>query len=368
MNINRRDLIRLVAAAGAASALTPLGLFAQGGSASPSRPLRILFLGGTGFIGPHMVQRALDRGHTVTLFNRGNNADEFPDLEQLLGDRDGKLGALEGRQWDAVVDTSGYVPRHVDDSARLLAAGGTPHYLFISTVAVYDKFDTPGMDESAPLATLADPTVEEVTGETYGALKVLCEQAVLRHYPEAHTILRPTYIVGPGDHTDRFIYYIDRPLAGGRMPVPGPQSLAINYVDVRDLAEFTIRSLEERINGIYNMVNAPGGTTFGDVMRESRAASGAYLGLVWITAEFMREHGLEWQFPMSPNPLESPANGHLSQAAAIAQGFTNRPFAETVKATYDWWMAQPAERRQKKQDVLPLEVQEAWLKAVDGAS
>ena len=367
MNMKRRELIGGAAGVTAVASMAPFNLFAADAAGKAAKPLRILFLGGTGFIGPHMVRHAVERGHTVTLFNRGRNADEFPDLEQLTGDRDGKIEALKGRQWDAVVDNSGYVPRHVDDSAKMLAASGTPHYLFISTVSVYANLSPPGMDESAPLATIPDPTVEEVTGETYGALKVLCEQAVEKNYPGANTILRPTYIIGPGDHTDRFIYYIDRPLAGGRMPVPGPQSLAINYVDVRDLAAFTIRSLEERIYGTYNMVNPPGDTTFGDVMRESLAASGAAPGLVWITPEFMKEHGLEWLFPMCPSPLDAPGHGHVSQAAAVGKGFTNRPFTETVKATYDWWMEQTPERRQQAAKSLPMDVQEAWLKAVDGA-
>ena len=365
MTIKRRELIGGAAGVTAAASLAPFGVFAADAAGKAAKPLSILFLGGTGFIGPHMVRLAVERGHKVTLFNRGHNADEFPDLEQLIGDRDGKIEVLEGRKWDAVVDNSGYVPRHVDDSARLLAAGGTPHYLFISTVSVYANLAPPGMDESAPLATIPDPNVEEVTGETYGALKALCEQAVQKTYPSAYTILRPTFIIGPGDHTDRFIYYIDRPLAGGRMPVPGPQSLAMNYVDVRDLAAFTIRSLEEGINGTYNMVNPPGNTNFGDVMRESLAASGAKPELVWITPDFMKEHGLDWQFPMCPYPPEASGHGHVSQAAAVSKGFTNRPFTETVKATYDWWMEQTPERRLEAAKSLPMDVQEAWLKAVD---
>ena len=131
MNMNRRELIEAAAGATAMASLAPLSLFAADAAGKAAKPLRILFLGGTGFIGPHMVRLAVERGHTVTLFNRGKNADEFPDLEQLVGDRDGKIEALAGRQWDAVVDNSGYVPRHVDDSAKLLAAGGTPYYLFI---------------------------------------------------------------------------------------------------------------------------------------------------------------------------------------------------------------------------------------------
>ncbi|MEJ8566390.1 NAD-dependent epimerase/dehydratase family protein [Elongatibacter sediminis] len=365
MTLNRRQLIRNLGT-GALGALVPFGLTAR--TRPNEEPLRILFLGGTGFIGPHMVRQALSRGHEVTLFNRGNHPDAFPQLEQLVGDRDGGLTALEGRQWDAVIDTSGYVPRHVDDSSRLLAAAGTPHYLFISTVAVYERFDSPEMDESAPLATLEDPGVEEVTGTTYGPLKVLCEAAVKAHYPAAHTILRPTFICGPGDHTDRFIWYIDRPLAGGRMAVPGPQSLAISYVDVRDLAEFTVRALEERIEGAYNMVNPPGATTTGDLMRESLTASGADPDLVWMTSGFLRDHELEWRFPMCPDPLENPAVGHFSQAAARERGFSNRPFTETVRATFDWWMNQPEERRKNRRDVLPRDVEQSWLAALDATT
>ncbi len=364
MGMSRRALI-LATGAGAMTSLLPSAAGAK--NSGSGAPLRILFLGGTGFIGPHMVQAAVDRGHAVTLFNRGNNPEAFPDLEQLVGDRDGGLDALAGRQWDAVVDTSGYVPRHVRDSARLLAAGGTPHYLFVSTVSVYAERRKRGMDESAPRATSDDPSVEEVTGETYGPLKVLCENAVRETYPDAHTVLRPTFICGPGDHLDRFIWYIDRPLAGGRMPVPGPESLAMNYVDVRDLAAFTVDTLERHIYGSYNMVNPPGGTTSGDLMRESLAASGADVELEWISPERMRALGLEWHFPMCPDPLEYPAHGYVSQAAAVAQGFVNRPFADTVRDTCDWWMSLPPERRRDRRDVLPLALERDWLEALDRA-
>ena len=362
----RRAFLTLAAAGGALSLLSPQSLFAQAETAT--RPLDILFLGGTGFIGPHMVQRALDRGHTVTLFNRGNNPSPHAGVEQLTGDRDNDLASLEGRRFDAVIDTSGYVPRHVESAAALLAKGGTPHYLFISTVAVYDNFGQTDMDESGQLKTLVDPSVETVDGDTYGPLKVLCEQAVNAHYAGAATILRPTFIIGPGDHTDRFIYYIDRPRHGGRMPVPGPQGQAMSYVDVRDLAAFTIRSLEEKTFGIYNMVSPPSSTTFGDVMKLSLEASGADVELAWITPEQMRAADLEWSFPMCPNPLENPGFTSLSQAAALAKGFSNRPFASTVRDTYAWWMAQPEERRTNKRDPLPMETQERWLQALTASA
>ncbi|MDZ4348070.1 MAG: NAD-dependent epimerase/dehydratase family protein [Xanthomonadaceae bacterium] len=364
-SLHRRKILKLAAAGGTLAMLSPLTLLAQ--TAKAPRPLEILFLGGTGFIGPHMVQEALDRGHKITLFNRGNSPPP-PGVEQLIGDRDNDLTALEGRRFDAVVDTSGYVPRHVDSAAALLAKGGTPHYLFISTVAVYDNFRQPGMDESGQLKTLADPSIETVDGETYGPLKVLCEQAVNAHYTGAATILRPTFIIGPGDHTDRFIYYIDRPRQGGRMPVPGPQSLAMAYVDVRDLAAFTIHSLEDNIFGIYNMVSAPSATTFGEVMRLSLEASGADVELAWIAPGQMRAADLEWSFPMCPNPLENPGFPSLSQAAALAKGFSNRPFSDTVRDTYDWWMAEPEARRLGKRDPLPLETQQKWLQALDAAA
>lgn len=366
--MQRRDVLKLGALAAAMGAVSPFGLFATERAA---KPLKILFLGGTGFIGPHMVRQALDRGHEVTLFNRGKNDDLFPELEQLTGDRDGKLHALEGRRWDAVVDTSGYVPRHVDDSARLLKAGGTPYYLFISSVAAYEKQADGAMDEDSPLATMPDPTVEEVNGETYGPLKVLCEQAVLRHYPDDSTILRPTYIIGPGDTTDRFSHYLERPLAGGTMAAPGPEDASLPYVDVRDLAAFTVMSLERKISGRYNMVNAQGAATTGEMMRRSLAASGADVELAWISYPFLHAHGLAGDdspgFPMFSDTVEYGGFSHLSQAAAVAKGFRNRPFAETFDAHWNWWSSLPADRRANRRKVLPVEIEQRWIEALKSA-
>lgn len=361
--MQRRELIKLGALAAAIGAVAPRALFAQ----KAAKPLKILFLGGTGFIGPHMVQGAIDRGHEVTLFNRGSKEESFPQLEKLVGDRDGKLDALEGRRWDAVVDTSGYVPRHVDDSARVLKAGGTPHYLFISTVAVYQRSNEAGLDENAALQTMSDPTVEKVDGDTYGPLKVLCEQAAAKHYPEALTILRPTFIVGPGDTTDRFAHYLERPLAGGIMAAPGPQDSPLAYVDVRDLADFTVRTLEQQIYGRYNMVNAKGAATTGEMMRRSLELSGAKVDLAWISYEFLREHDLAGDkqpgFPMFVDPNSFGGLPLLSQAAAVAKGFGNRSFADTMKVTWDWWSSLPAERRAGRRPGLTPEVEKTWIDA-----
>ena len=366
--MQRRDILKLAALAAAIGVVSPVELQAADAA---TRPLKILFLGGTGFIGPHMVQRAIDRGHTVTLFNRGNNDDRFPGIERLVGDRDGQLQALEGRQWDAVVDTSGYVPRHVDDAARLLKAGGTPHYLFISTVAVYEPQADGQINEDSTLATIADPTVEEVNGETYGPLKALCEEALSRHYPDTATILRPTFIIGPGDSTDRFSHYLERPLAGGTMAAPAPQDAPLAYVDVRDLAEFTVMALERQIAGRYNMVNAAGAATHGEMMRRSLAASGAEVELSWISYEFLHSNDLIGDgkpgFPMIVDPVTYGGLRDISQAAAVAKGFRNRAFSDTFDAHWAWWSGLPAERRAGRRKVLPVDVEQAWLAALDAS-
>jgi len=255
---NRRDFLKAgVLGAGLVAAAPAAGVLASGGGAK-KKSLSILVLGGTGFIGPHMVREALRRGHSVTLFNRGrtNNA-LFPDLETLKGDRNSNLEALEGRKWDAVIDNSGYVPRHVQNSARLLSSN-ISHYLFISTVAVYADM-TGANPEDAPLASIEDERTEQVTGETYGPLKALCEKKVAEEIGDDRlTIMRPTYICGPGDHTDRFTYWPVRTADGGEMLWPGDPSNTMQIIDVRDLANFVIDSLQSRVMGTYNCVTPVG--------------------------------------------------------------------------------------------------------------
>ena len=234
MTYPRRKLLKTAAlgvAAAAQSALVPGALgkaFRQGGGT----PLRILLLGGTGFIGPHMVREALRRGHEVTLFNRmRTNSTLFPDLVTLKGDRDNELDALKGKRWDVVIDNSGYVPRHVADSARLLSKAAA-HYIYISTVSVYASLAEP-IDEDSPLGTLEDESVEEVNGTTYGPLKALCEQRAAAEFgADRLTVLRPTYICGPGDHTDRYTYWPVRTWRGGEMLWPGSPSDPIQILSL----------------------------------------------------------------------------------------------------------------------------------------
>ena len=250
MGIDRRSFI----AAGAALAAT-----LSSKRVSASRSLNILFLGGTGFLGPHTVRYALERGHDVTLFNRGRtNTDLFPELETVIGDRDPQVGdglkGLEGRRFDAVIDTSGYVPRIVGASATLLA-DQVEQYLFVSTICQYDGWieGAPGRDESVARATLDDPATEDV-GTHYCALKAYCERAADAAMPERVTHIRPGLIVGPRDRTDRFTYWPVRAARGGTMLAPGRPSDLTQYIDVRDLARFMVHCLEDSTTGAFNAI------------------------------------------------------------------------------------------------------------------
>jgi len=311
-------------------------------------PLNILILGGTGYIGPHMVREALRRGHQVTLFNRGRRAkDLFPDLETRIGDRDGQLDSLKGGQWDAVIDNSGYVPRHVRDSASLLKSAA-PYYLFISSVSAYARFDVE-LDEDSPLATIEDETVEEITGETYGALKVLCEKAVAEVYgAENCSVLRPTYICGPGDTTDRFSYWPVRVSRGGEMLLPESPDSPMQIIDVRDLASFVVRCVERRTSGIYNTVTPRGEYTLGKVIDDSQAVSGTQISPVWMDLDFIAENQLVEKGEI---PTWAPSTGPESKWAlasgerAAAAGMETRPIRETIRGILDWWQTLPEERR-----------------------
>ena len=215
--------------------------------------MKLLILGGTKYLGRHLTESALERGHEVTLFNRGR---ENPDLfhgkvEKLVGDRDGDLAALKGRKWDAVIDTSGYFPRVVKDSARLLA-DTVDHYTFISTISVYEDFSQPGIEETAPVGKLEDETVEDIGAGAYGPLKALCEQAVEEVMPGRSLIVRPGLIVGPYDPTDRFTYWPSRIAKGGEVLAPGDGTSPVQFIDARDLAEWVLTMTERKQTGVFN--------------------------------------------------------------------------------------------------------------------
>ncbi len=341
----RRDFL----AAGAA-ALATAGCRAPeaGDDATPAddgtAALSILILGGTGFIGPHMVERALGRGHTVTLFNRGRtNAGLFPQVETLIGDRDGQLDALQGRRFDAVIDNSGYVPRHVRDSATLLS-GQADQYLFISSISAYADFAQAGITEDYALGTMPDETVETVTGETYGPMKALCEGAVSDAFAGRATLVRPGYIVGPGDRTDRWTYWPLRVAAGGSMLAPGAADDPVQFIDARDLAAFVIGLLERRVAGTFNAVGPAQPMAFGNMLTAMRDATGAATEFVWVDAGKLEAN--EVQVPIWSPPAGEFAGVHqVSNARAIGAELEFTPLADTVADTLSWWGSLEADRR-----------------------
>lgn len=350
MSTTRREFLQLSAVA---SGAMWLGSFNRALAQRPALrsaevPLRILILGGTGFIGPHQVRYALARGHTVTLFNRGRtNPHLFPEVEKLRGDRDGALEALKGREWDAVIDNSASIPRWVRDSAQLLE-DAVGQYLYISTLSVYQGFPEPGMDETAPLRTIDDPTIEEVTGRTYGALKALCEQEAQRTFPGRATIVRPGLIVGPGDRTDRWTYWPARIDRGSEVLAPGDPTDLVRYIDARDLGEWCIHMLEQREPGVYNAVGPKSHLSIAEMLYGVRAITGVAISFTWVNADFLAEHDVR---PWSHVPAWLPPRegnegyGSISRARAIEKGLTFRPLAVTAMDTLDWWKSLPEERR-----------------------
>ena len=315
--------------------------------------MRILILGGTVFLGRALVDAALARGHTLTLFNRGHShPDLFPHVEQLHGDRSAGLEALQGRGWDAVVDTSGYVPRVVGASARLLA-DAVARYAFVSTISVYADVSRPGIDERAPVGVLADATTEEVTGETYGPLKALCEQAVEDALPGRALVVRPGLIVGPHDPTDRFTYWPVRVAAGGEVLAPGRPARSVQFIDVRDLAEWLLHMLETGGTGIYNATGAPERTTMGDLLATcadvpaSAAIAGEPARFTWVDEQFLLDQGVEpWMgLPLWLPEIDPSTAGMFAVdvSRALAAGLAFRPLAGTVRATLDWAATRPAD-------------------------
>ena len=302
----------------------------------------LLVLGGTRFVGRHVVEAARARGHRVTLFHRGRTGTElFPDVERRLGDRDGGLAALAGGRWDAVVDTCGFVPRIVRASARALAGCG--RYLFVSSVSVYAHPVPPGATESAPLATLADPTREDMTGETYGALKALCERAAADELGARLTVVRPGLVVGPHDPTDRFTWWVRRLARGGDVPAPGDPDQGVQFVDARDLAAFLVHLAERDVAGVYHAAGPAARLTMRAFLEGVRAATGSAARLVWMDEAFLLAAGVT---PWVEMPLWLPAAesglAALDAGHARAAGLALRPLAETARDTWAWDRARPA--------------------------
>lgn len=320
------------------SAAAGLGLLAM---ARPARVavqsgMRILILGGTGFIGPHLVQNALDRGHRITLFNRGRSNDHlFPDVEKLVGDRNGDLDALRGRRWDAVIDNSGYTPDQVRMSVELLK-NACDRYLFTSTRAVYTDFTHAVMDEDAPVGPQDLPESE---WDGYGPNKVLAERVVQDAFGASTLIARPSVIVGPGDPTDRFTYWVDRIDDGGDILVQGDTTDPIQYMDVRDLVAFYLHLVEQSATGIYNTEGPASELTTAGLVHGIRSITSTPSEFHWVPWDFLLDAG---EIPQETLPFWQPPRGRylnygrMDNRRAIEKGLTFRPLAVTAGDTLAW--------------------------------
>jgi 2'-hydroxyisoflavone reductase len=343
------------------------------------KPLRILILGGTGFLGPACTESALERGHTVTHFNSGRTEERRREggrpsvvpkgVEQLYGNRDpnktaddrrveGKsdapkdpkspkgLSQLEGKKWDAVIDTSGYFPRMVSASAKLLGPS-VAQYIFISSISVYRDNSVPNADEEAPLRTLDDPNTEDMGKDfaNYGGGKALCEKAAQDAMPGRTTIIRPGFIVGPRDTSARFIYWPVRASLGGTMAVPGQPSDPIQIIDVRDLADWTIHCIENKVFGVFNATGPAKELSMQRMLEEIQAGIESKATPVWIENAFLEKQGIrEGQFPLYAPPSGETAGFHRSSIArALAKGLKFRPVSDTAKATLEWYRSLPPE-------------------------
>lgn len=354
---------------GSAAALAFAGLPAI--AKRKSKKLRILVLGGTGFLGPHFVEAALARGHQLTTFNRGKtNPGRFKDdryaaIEQLQGDRKNDLKSLEGKTWDAVLDTSAYVPSDVERSCGLLK-DAVRQYVLISTVSVYARNDLPDMDESGPLIELPPGTEEKVTNETYGGFKAACEKAAQRVMPGKATIVRPGLIVGPGDPTDRFTYWPARVARGGAFIAPESPQAPTQFIDVRDLAEFLLHLIETRKVDVFNADAESGSLQMGDLIENCVEAAGNDALPVWMDAGFLEAQKIG---PWMDLPCWIPATGEYAgfgrtnTRKAQRAGLRYRSLQSTVDDTLAWWKEQPEDRRAKLKAGLSAEREAAALAA-----
>ncbi|HSE17188.1 MAG TPA: NAD-dependent epimerase/dehydratase family protein [Pyrinomonadaceae bacterium] len=314
--------------------------------------MKLLILGGTRFVGRHLVLAAQARGHEVTLFNRGNySSEELGAVESIKGDRYTELHKLQGRRWDAVVDTSGHLPRAVKAAAEVLA-DEVERYVFLSSQNAYRDVSVPGIEETYPLRTLTTEQLDRANAidtsgqpsyaELYGGLKALCEQAVEDVKPDRVLILRPGLIVGPYDYTDRFTYWPVRVARGGEVLSPGRPNRFIQLIDSRDLAEWTIKMIEHKATGVYNTHSVPNTLTMQNLLDECQSVSKSDARFTWVTEDFLlRENVAAWS--ELPIWLPEEAAPHLkgfmfiSPDKAIAAGLTFRPLTETIHDTLTWY-------------------------------
>jgi 2'-hydroxyisoflavone reductase len=322
--------------------------------------MKLLIIGGTRFLGRHLVASALAANLEVTLFNRGNHPAP-PNVESIHGDRNTDLAKLRGRRWDVVIDTCGMMPASVSAAAEFLSES-VDRYVYLSSQSAYADVSYAGVKESAPLATLTGEQLEETTridksgstnyGKLYGGLKALCEQAAERAMPDRVLIFRPGLIVGPDDYTDRFTYWVVRVAQGGEVLAPGRQQQFVQFIDVRDLAEWIVRMVEVKAHGIYNTSGAPETVTMQRLLDECRTVNQSDASFTWVSEEFLlTENVAAW----SDMPLWLPEDAapHLrgfmfiNSDKAVRAGLNYRPLDVTVRDTLEWYRTARANEKLK---------------------
>ena len=366
MSITRRLFVKISAAATATMRIRDII------AANSVKPLRILILGGTGFTGPFQVKYALSRGHKITVFNRGKtHPGELPkEVEQLVGDRNGQLDALKGKQWDVCIDNPTTLPAWVRAAAQILK-GNVERYVFISTISVYADTSKTGPDESAPLAKYegADPYKETLEAmkasgfQTYGPLKALSEQEAEKWFPGKSLIIRPGLIVGPRDETDRFTYWPVRIDRGGEVLAPGDPKDPVQFIDGRDLAEWTIRMAENGGTGIYNATGPAKELGVGGMLDGIKSALNSNATFTWANAEFLKQQKVEAWSDMPVWAGDELGMSRTNISRALAKGLTFRPLADTARDTLTWFKAQKPERQAKLKAGLTAEREKEVLAA-----
>jgi len=358
MTISRREFLQASAPVVGAMVLAPRG------APRPSvRRLRILILGGTGFIGPHQVRMALARGHEVTLFNRGRTApDLFPEVETLIGDRNGDIEALRGRTWDVAIDNSATLPRWVRLSTEALA-GSVRQYVYVSSTGVFYPYLTTGIPEDGPIGTIPDPTTEVIDNDTYGALKALSEDAARAAFPEGHLVIRPTYIVGPGDRSDRFTYWPVRIDRGGEVLVPGAPADPMQYIDVRDLTAFMLDLIERGAGGTYNVAGPEGPLSMAELMYGIRAVTTSVVRFTWVDADFLAANGMTELTFWEPARGKTLGMMRIDARKAFGAGLEVRPLADTARDTLEWFKGLDYARRARMRSGLTPEREAELLAA-----
>jgi 2'-hydroxyisoflavone reductase len=374
MSTSRRTFLKLSAIAGGGIGLGMIPGISPVAAGESPKPLRILILGGTGFTGPFQVRYAINRGHKVTVFNRGRtHPGELPkEAEQLLGDRNGQLDALKGKTWDVVIDNPATLPVWVRDAAQILK-GNAERYVYISSTAVYADTSKQNVDETAPLAKYTGADAMKETSATmrasnfslFGPLKAQSEAEAEKWFPGKTLVIRPGYIVGPGDESDRFTYWPVRVERGGEVLAPGSPSDPMQIIDARDLAEWTIRMVEQGTVGAFNATGPGTRLSMGRMLSDMKKTTNSDARFTWVDDDFLKAQKIIDEFPIWTSPKGSEILYLTTNInKALSHGLTFRPLSETTRATLEWFRKQTPERQIKMRAGLKAqreaEVLAAW--------